>query len=347
MSSRRIIGANTRQTRRRGSAEGGRKGTGSIAIRGSGMETKMNEDPGTSGRSPLAVVALGGNAISREKQEGNIPEQFENSRRSMQHVCDLIAAGYRVVITHGNGPQVGNVQRRVEAAIKVIYPLPLYLCGAHTEGGMGYMLQQVLYNALTRRGIALTPATVISQTLVDKNDPAFLNPTKPIGQFFSAEKIQEKVEQEKWIVREDAGRGYRRVVPSPRPIRIMELITCGGGGVPVIEEAGELRGVEAVVDKDLATSLLARHLKADLLIITTSIERVALNFNKPDERFLDRITVAEARQYLAEGHFAQGSMAPKVEAAIEFTAATGKPALITLPETMMQGLAGKTGTCIV
>jgi carbamate kinase len=265
-----------------------------------------------------------------------------------------------VVITHGNGPQVGNVQRRVEAAIKIIYPLPLDLCGAHTEGGMGYMLQQVLYNALASRGIALTPATIISQTLVDKNDPAFLNPTKPIGQFFSAEKIQEKVEQEKWTVREDAGRGYRRVVPSPRPIRIMEepiiqtlvdlgypIITCGGGGVPVIEEAGQLRGIEAVIDKDLATSLLARHLKADLLIITTSIERVALNFKKPDERFLDRITVAEARQYLAEGHFAPGSMAPKIEAAIEFTAATGKPALITLPETMIQGLAGKTGTCIV
>lgn len=324
------------------------------------METKRKKDPGASGKSPLAVVALGGNAISRETQEGNIPEQFENSRRSMQHVCDLIASGYRVVITHGNGPQVGNVQRRVEAAIKIIYPLPLYLCGAHTEGGMGYMLQQVLYNELTRRGIALTPATVISQTLVDRNDPAFLNPTKPIGQFFSAEKIREKVEQEQWIVREDAGRGYRRVVPSPRPIRIMEepiiqalvdlgypLITCGGGGVPVIEEAGQLRGVEAVIDKDLATSLLARHLKADLLIITTSIERVALNFNKPDERFLDRITVAEARQYLAEGHFAPGSMAPKIEAAIEFTASTGKPALITLPETMMQGLAGKTGTRIV
>jgi carbamate kinase len=324
------------------------------------METKKKKDPGTSGRLPLAVVAFGGNAISREKQEGNIPEQFENSKRSMQYVCDLIASGYRVVITHGNGPQVGNVQRRVEAAIKIIYPLPLDLCGAHTEGGMGYMLQQVLYNALAGRGITLTPATIISQTLVDKNDPAFLNPTKPIGQFFSAEKIQEKVEQEKWTVREDAGRGYRRVVPSPRPIRIMEepnirtlvdlgypLITCVGGGVPVIEEAGQLRGVEAVIDKDLATSLLARHLKADLLIITTSIERVALNFNKPGERFLDRITVSQARQYLAEGHFAPGSMAPKIEAAIEFTAATGKPALITLPETMMQGLAGKTGTCIV
>ena len=324
------------------------------------MDTNMEKDPGTSGKSRLAVVALGGNAISREKQEGNIPEQFENSEKSMSYMCDLITAGYRVVITHGNGPQVGNVLRRMEAAIKVIYPLPLDICGAHTEGGMGYVLQQVLYNALTNRGIALTPATVITQTLVDKNDPAFLNPTKPIGQFFTAEQIREKVEMDKWIVREDAGRGYRRVVPSPRPVKIMEeqiiktlvdlgypLIACGGGGVPVIEVAGKLRGVEAVIDKDLVSSLLARNLNADLLIITTSIERVALNFNKPNQRFLDRITVTEARQYLAEGHFAAGSMAPKIEAAIEFTAATGKPTLITLPEMMMQGLAGKTGTCIV
>ena len=324
------------------------------------MPTRMKTNAGKSKRLPLAVVALGGNAISREKQEGNIPEQFENSEKSMRHICDLIATGYRVIITHGNGPQVGNVLRRMEAAIKVIYPLPLDICGAHTEGGMGYVLQQVLSNTLKSRGMALTPATIITQTLVDRNDPAFRNPTKPIGQFFSAEQIREKVEREKWTVREDAGRGYRRVVPSPRPMRIMEepviaclvdrgypIITCGGGGIPVIEESGTLKGVEAVIDKDLATSLLARNLKADLMIITTSIERVALNFKKPGERFLDRMTVSEARQYLAEGHFAQGSMAPKIEAAIEFTEVTGRPTLITLPETMMQALAGKTGTYIV
>lgn len=324
------------------------------------MATEMKQDPEAAGKLPLAVVALGGNAISREKQEGNIPEQFENSRRSMSHVCDLVAAGYRVVITHGNGPQVGNVLRRIEAAINIIYPLSLDLCGAHTEGGMGYMLQQVLANALNRRGIAQTPVTVIAQTLVDRNDPAFQNPTKPIGQFFTAEQIRERVDRDHWTVREDAGRGYRRVVPSPRPIKIVEgaiiahlvelgcpLITCGGGGVPVIEENGELKGVEAVIDKDLATSLLARDLKADLLIITTSIEKVALNFKKPDERLLDRITVAQARQYLAEGHFAPGSMAPKIEAAVAFTEATGRPTLITLPETMMEALAGKTGTWIV
>ncbi len=311
-------------------------------------------------RSPLAVVAFGGNAISREKQEGNIPEQFENSRRSMQYVVDLIAAGYRVIITHGNGPQVGNILRRVEAAIGVIYPLPLYLCGAHTEGGMGLMLQQVLYNALRERGISMTPVTVIAQTMVDKDDPAFLNPSKPIGQFFTAEQIQERIDKEGWAVKEDAGRGYRRVVPSPRPVKIIEeaiiahladmgypLITCGGGGVPVIEEEGALKGVEAVIDKDLATSLLARDLKADILIITTSIEQVALNYKKPDERLLDRMTVPEARRYLGEGHFAPGSMGPKIEAAIEFTSVTGNPTVITLPERMMDALARKTGTWIL
>jgi carbamate kinase len=324
------------------------------------MVTGKKEVPATAGKLPMAVVALGGNAISREKQEGNIPEQFENSERSMHHICDLIAKGYRVVITHGNGPQVGNVLRRVEVSTGVIYPLPLDICGAHTEGGMGYVIQQVLTNALASRGIVMTPATVITQTLVDRNDPAFANPTKPIGKFYTAEQIQEKVEKQKWTVREDAGRGYRRVVPSPRPLRILEepviellvsqgfpIITCGGGGVPVVEEGGKLRGVEAVIDKDLATSLLARNLSADLLIITTSIERVSLNFKKPDEKALDRITVAEAKQYLAEGHFAPGSMAPKIQAAIEFTEATGRPTLITLPETMMEALAGKTGTWVI
>ena len=310
-------------------------------------------------RLPLVVVALGGNAISREKQEGNIPEQFENSKRSMHSIVDLVAAGYRVVITHGNGPQVGNILRRVEAAISVTYPLPLYLCGAHTEGGMGLMLQQVLGNIFRERGFSLTPATVITQTLVDRDDPAFANPTKPIGQFFTADQIRKKIDQEGWTVKEDAGRGYRRVVPSPRPRKIIEeaviarlvewgfpLITCGGGGVPVIEENGGLKGVEAVIDKDLATSLLARNLKADMLIITTSIEQVALHFKKPNERLLDRMSVPEAKQYLAEGHFAPGSMGPKIEAAIEFTEATGNPTLITLPESIIAALAGKKGTWI-
>jgi carbamate kinase len=311
--------------------------------------------------SPLAVIALGGNAISRETQEGNIPEQFENSRRSMEYVADLIAAGYRVIITHGNGPQVGNILRRVESAVGTVYPLPLFLCGAHSEGGMGLMLQQVLSNILRERGLAdLTPVTVICQTLVDKNDPAFVNPSKPIGQFFTKEQIQERVEKAGWTIKEDAGRGYRRVVPSPRPVRIVEeaviahlaevgypLITCGGGGVPVIEEDGRLKGVDAVIDKDLATSLLARDLKADILIITTSIEQVAINYKKPGERFVDRMTIAEARQYAQQGHFAPGSMGPKIEAAVEYTSATGKPTIITLPETMINAMEKKTGTWIV
>jgi carbamate kinase len=324
------------------------------------MMTQVRTGIDKSHALPLAVVALGGNAISRVNQEGNIREQYENLNHSMHCIADLIAAGYRVIITHGNGPQVGNVLLRVEAAIKIIYPLPLDICGAHTEGGIGYMIQQVLYNTLRRRGISLLPATIITQTLVDKDDPAFINPTKPIGQFFSAEQIREKVDKEKWTVREDAGRGYRRVVPSPRPKKILEeamikhladmgypVITCGGGGVPVIEESGSLRGVEAVIDKDLATSLLARDLKADLLIITTSIEKVSLNFKKPNERLLDCITAEEARSYLEAGHFSPGSMAPKVEAAIEFTTATGNPTVVTLPDTLMDALSRKTGTWIV
>ncbi|MBN2437778.1 MAG: carbamate kinase [Deltaproteobacteria bacterium] len=308
---------------------------------------------------PLVVVALGGNAISRENQEGNIPEQFENAQESMNYIADLIASGYRVVITHGNGPQVGNLLRRVEAAINVLYPLPLYICSADTQGGMGFMLQQFLSNALRERGFSLTPATVISQILVDKDDPAFANPTKPIGQFFTADQVRDKIDKEGWTVKEDAGRGYRRVVPSPRPRKLIEepviamlaewgfpLITCGGGGVPVIEENGILKAVDAVIDKDLATSLLARLLKADMLIITTAIEKVALNFKKPDEKLLDMMTVPEAKQFLAEGHFAPGSMGPKIEAAVEFTEATGNPTVITLPTCIMDALAGKTGTWI-
>jgi carbamate kinase len=274
-------------------------------------------------------------------------------------VADLIVSGYRVVITHGNGPQVGNLLRRVEAALHILYPLPLYICSADTQGGMGFLLQQFLSNALRQRGIAMTPSTVIAQVLVDKQDPDFANPTKPIGQFFTAEQIRDKIDKSGWTVREDAGRGYRRVVPSPRPLKIIEepvisrlvawgfpLITCGGGGVPVIEEDGALKGVDAVIDKDLAASLLARRLNADMLIITTAVEKVALNFKKPGERLLDTMTVPEAKQFLAEGHFAAGSMGPKIEAAVEFTEATGKPTLITLPNRMTEALAGKTGTWI-
>jgi carbamate kinase len=324
------------------------------------MMMNMNMDIKKTRTVPLAVVALGGNAISRAGQEGNIKEQFENLNKSMHYIVDLISTGYRVIITHGNGPQVGNVLRRVEAAINIVYPIPLDLCGAHTEGGIGYMIQQVLCNKLKYRGINLVPATIITQTLVDKNDPAFINPTKPIGPFFSEDQMREKSDRGKWAFREDAGRGYRRVVPSPRPKKILEevvikrladlgypVIACGGGGVPVIEESGELKGVEAVIDKDLATSLLARDLKADLLIITTSVEKVSLNFKKPDEQFLDCITAAEAKRYLDEGHFSPGSMAPKIEAAIEFTTATGKPTVITLPDTLIPALARKTGTWIV
>lgn len=323
------------------------------------MKSRAGEVKADSRKKPLAVVALGGNAIAKENQEGNIPEQAENAQQSMDYVADLIASGYRVVVTHGNGPQVGNLLRRVEAALHILYPLPLYVCNADTQGGMGLQLQQFLSNALHKRGFSMTPATVISQVLVDKDDPAFANPTKPIGQFFTADQIQDKIDKEGWTVKEDAGRGYRRVVPSPRPRKIIEepvisrlvawgfpLITCGGGGVPVVQEDGILKSVDAIIDKDLATSLLAQLLKAGMLIITTAVEKVAINFKKPGEKFLDKMNVLEAKRFLGEGHFAPGSMRPKIEAAVEFTEATGNPTLITLPNCMMDALAGKTGTWI-
>jgi len=264
-----------------------------------------------------------------------------------------------VVATHGNGPQVGNILRRVEAARDFLYLLTLDICGAHTQGGMGYVLQREIDNAFKKRGMDRIASTIITQTLVDGEDPAFLNPTKPIGPFFTKEHIAPLV-KEGWCVVEDAGRGWRRVVPSPRPKAIVEervikkaiefgdvVVCCGGGGIPVVERDGTLYGVEGVIDKDLGTSLLARRIGADLMIITTDVEKVAVHFNKPDERRLDRLTVAEARAYLEEGEFPQGSMGPKILAAIEFIEETGNGVIITAPEKMMEAMERKTGTRIV
>jgi carbamate kinase len=241
-----------------------------------------------------------------------------------------------------------------------VYPLPLDICGAHSQGGIGYILQREINNTFKERGIDKIAYTVVTQCLVDRNDPAFQKPTKPVGPFFTKEKIQPMVDQEKWAVVEDAGRGYRRVVPSPRPKKIVEekvirqivelgevVICCGGGGIPVVEENGGLKGVEGVIDKDFATSLLARRIKADLMIISTGVEKVAVHFKKPGEKFFDRMTVAEARKYYDAGEFPPGSMGPKILAAIEFVEETGKDVIITLPETMMEALKQKTGTWIV
>ena len=305
------------------------------------------------------VVALGGNAISRQEETGDIPDQIKNCHRTAEHLVDLVAAGHKVVVTHGNGPQVGNILRRVEAARTQVYPLSLDICGAHSQGGIGYLLQREINNVFKSRGMDKIGYTIITQCLVDAEDPAFKNPTKPVGPFFSRDQMAPMIKSG-WKAIEDAGRGWRRVVPSPMPRAIVEegvikqaiefgdlVICCGGGGIPVVEANGRLEGLEGVIDKDHATSLLARNIDADLMIITTGIEKVAINFNTPDQKNLDRMTVAEAEQFLAEGHFPAGSMGPKIQASIDFTAATGKDVIITLPEMTLAALAGTTGTRIV
>jgi carbamate kinase len=309
----------------------------------------------------VAVVAVGGNSLIKDKQHQTVPDQYTASEESMAHIAGMIEAGWDVVITHGNGPQVGFILRRSELALHELHPVPLDYCGADTQGAIGYMFQRALYNEFRKRGIRRMAATVVTQMLVDRKDPAFQNPSKPIGSFMDEPAARQHREQEGWAVVEDAGRGWRRVVPSPLPTRIIELdaiqtliragfvvISNGGGGIPVIEdEHGNLTGVEAVIDKDYGGALLAASLEADLFLITTSIEKVALNFNKPDERWLDRMTTAEARQYLAEGHFLKGSMKPKIEAILDYLAKGGHEALITNPENIGRALKGETGTRIV
>jgi carbamate kinase len=305
------------------------------------------------------VVALGGNAISRQEETGDIPDQIKNCHRTAAHLVDLVAAGHKVVVTHGNGPQVGNILRRVEAARTQVYPLSLDICGAHSQGGIGYLLQREINNVFKSRGMDKIGYTIITQCLVDEEDTDFKKPTKPVGPFFSRDQMAPMIKSG-WKAIEDAGRGWRRVVPSPMPRAIVEegvikqaiasgdlVICCGGGGIPVVEANGRLEGLEGVIDKDHATSLLARNIDADLMIITTGIEKVAINFNTPDQKNLDRMTVAEAEQFLAEGHFPAGSMGPKIQASIDFTAATGKDVIITLPEMTLAALAGTTGTRIV
>ena len=311
----------------------------------------------------VAVVAIGGNSLIKISKNVTVEDQQQAIRENSSHIANMIEAGWDIALTHGNGPQVGFILRRSEIAHKVegMHEVPLDVCGADTQGAIGYELQQALQNELYHRGIKKNVATIITQTLVDTNDPAFMNPTKPIGSFMDeTEAMQRKIEMH-WDVVEDAGRGWRRVVPSPLPKEIVELdsikllvsagiiaITVGGGGIPVIDVGkGEYRGIAAVIDKDYASSLLAQHIKADLFIISTAIEKVALNFGKPDQVWLDRMTAGEARQYLAEGkHFAKGSMAPKIQAILWYLENGGKQALITNPENIGRALKGETGTLI-
>jgi carbamate kinase len=309
----------------------------------------------------IAVVAVGGNALIKSKAHQTVQDQYGCAKDTMSHIVDMIEMGWDVAISHGNGPQVGFILRRSELSKNELHEVPLDYCGADTQGAIGYMFQRALHNEFNRRGLDKVAATVVTQTLVDKNDPAFQNPTKPIGSFMDEEDAKMRAEKDGWIVVEDAGRGWRRVVPSPRPIRIVEAeaihtllkagisaVGVGGGGIPVIEdENGNLKGVEAVIDKDFGSALLAKMVDADLFVISTAVEKVALNFNTPDEVLLDKMTVAEAKQYMDEGHFAPGSMLPKVKAIIQFLENGGKKALITDPEHIGEALEGKTGTWIV
>ena len=308
-----------------------------------------------------AVVAVGGNALIKDKNHKTIEDQFDAAKDTMGHIAKMIEEGWNVVLTHGNGPQVGFILRRSELSLHELHPVPLDFCGADTQGAIGYMFQKALINHFNRFNINKQALTVVTQVEVDPDDPAFEHPSKPIGSFLDEETAKERMKEGKTFV-EDAGRGWRQVVPSPKPMRIVEVdaikslidqgfvvVAVGGGGIPVVEKekSGSLIGIEAVIDKDFASALLASTINADLLLISTAVEKVALNFNTPDVKWLDKMTVAEAKQYIEEGHFAPGSMKPKIEACIQFLENGGKQALITDPPNIPRALNGETGTYIV
>jgi carbamate kinase len=308
----------------------------------------------------IAVVAVGGNSLIKDAEHQSVYDQYAAAVESSKHVAGMIEQGWDVLLTHGNGPQVGYILRRSELSREELHPVPLDYCGADTQGAIGYMFQRALRNEFSQRGIEKHAATIITQTLVDKDDPAFKGPSKPIGSFMDQPTARAHEQDDGWSVVEDAGRGWRRVVPSPLPLKIVEfdaivaliqagftVIASGGGGIPVIEQGGQLVGIEAVIDKDYAASTLARDLGADLFLITTQVDKVALNFGKPDQQLLDTLTLAQAKDYLAQGHFLKGSMGPKVQAIIWYLEGGGKEALITSPENIERGLRGETGTRFV
>jgi len=310
--------------------------------------------------SKTVVVALGGNAITREFEEGNITQQFANTRRSLTSVVELIARGNKVVITHGNGPQVGNALLRVEETRHLVPPLPLGVIVADLEGGMGYMIEQCLQNKLNERSLCKPIVTILTQVLVDKDDPSIENPTKFVGPFYKQGQVKELETKRGWTIKEDTGRGYRRVVPSPLPREIMSkdiiknllnqdaiVIAAGGGGIPVYkEESGWLEGVDGVIDKDLAAAVLAHDIDAKELFILTSVDKVAINFKKPGQRNLDHLTVDEAKNFLQEGHFPPGSMGPKIEAAILFLEQGGERVIITSIENAAKVVIKGGGTVV-
>lgn len=308
------------------------------------------------------VVALGGNAILQRGEQGIFEEQLENVYHTAEQLAEMVLSGeWRIVITHGNGPQVGNILLQQEAAKGVVPPMPMDVCGAESQGLIGYMIQQALHNILEVKGRGDIPiVTVVTQVLVEKSDPAFRNPTKPVGPFYSEAEAHRLQGKKGWHVVEDAGRGWRRVVPSPDPKAILErdsirilvknraiVVASGGGGIPVIKEDGKLQGVEAVIDKDLAGERLAQDVDADVFLILTDVDKVRINYGKPNEQPLDRMTAEEAKRYLAEGHFAKGSMEPKVRAAVRFVEAGGERAVIAALNQARAALEGKAGTQIV
>ncbi|UCG23348.1 MAG: carbamate kinase [Chloroflexota bacterium] len=314
-----------------------------------------------SDKKKVAVVAIGGNSLIIDKAHSTVPDQYEAAGETARHIAVMIKDGWDVAISHGNGPQVGFILRRSELASHELHEVPLDVCGADTQGAIGYALQQNLYNHFREMDIDKSVTTVVTQVEVAANDPAFESPSKPIGSFMDEPTAVRRRDVDGWDVVDDAGRGWRRVVASPLPVRIVEepavrqlldagmvVITVGGGGIPVVsDENGDLKGVAAVIDKDFASGLLAANIGAELFVISTAVEKCALNFGRPEQSWIDHMTVAQAKVYLAEGtHFAKGSMAPKIQAAINFVEASGGEVIITDPPNIARALAGETGTRI-
>lgn len=308
----------------------------------------------------VIVIALGGNALLQRGQKGSFNDQYENVKKTVARVADLIERGHKIVLTHGNGPQVGATLLRHEAAKEIVPAFPLDACGAETQGFIGYMMQQALRNELKSRGIDKFVVTIVTRVIVDKHDMAFQNPTKPIGPFYSKEEADKaKQQRPELVIKEDAGRGYRRVVPSPDPKIIAErfairalvdagfiVVACGGGGIPIIEEDGHAAGVEAVIDKDLGGQRLATLIGAHVFVILTDVEGAYINYGKPNQELIKEITSGKLRNYAKEGQFKEGSMAPKVEAAIRFVESGGERAIIAQLDNLIEALDGKSGTMV-
>ena len=314
-------------------------------------------------KAKLAFIAIGGNSLVKSKEQQTVEDQHQAIRETVQHVIDLISQGYQVLISHGNGPQVGFIMRRSEVARQAtgLHLAPLVNVVADTQGSIGYQIQQAVNNELAVQDIAGQCVTIVTQVVVDREDPAFESPAKPAGEFFQEDQLEDiQRDYPDWALVEDAGRGYRRVVPSPAPCEIVErpvieslleagyhVIAAGGGGIPVVRNGKDLEGVDAVIDKDLASSLLAGQLNADLLIISTAVKQVALNFGKPDEQLIATMTVSEAETYIEQNYFAPGSMLPKMQAALKFLKAGGKEVIITSPEFIKEAVLHGAGTHII